>query len=116
MRTGLRTTGSTGWSKTTLARIDITGRDKAEVLQRLYNGGFMEMVLPPTSVALQLLRPVMTLEQAREIVAENPSLRFDYIEGRSLKVDLSQDSFDPWLYDRDHGPGLAARALGVEET
>jgi hypothetical protein len=30
-----------------------------------------------------------------------------------MKVDLSKDAFDPWLYDRDNGQGAAARALGL---
>jgi hypothetical protein len=36
---------------------------------------------------------------------------FDYLHGRVMKVDLSGDSFDPWLYDRDNGEGAASRAI-----
>lgn len=37
---------------------------------------------------------------------------FDYLEGRVLKVNLSNDDgFEEWLYDRDNGNGAAQRAI-----
>jgi hypothetical protein len=53
------------------------------------------------------------LEQAQSdietAVAKGYGLSFDYYFGRPLKVDLSGDEFDPWLYDRDAGTGAAKR-------
>jgi len=88
-------------------RIDISNLDKAAVLAALYNRsrpqgmGFLHF--DPTS---------MTLEQARAILA-NGDTSFDYLKGRVMKVDLSVNSLDPWLYDRDNGAGSAERALSV---
>jgi sarcosine oxidase delta subunit len=53
----------------------------------------------------------MSLEEAQQIVTERRSLRFDYLRGRVMKVDLSEDEFDDWLYDRDNGHGAAAKAI-----
>ncbi|GAA4002104.1 hypothetical protein GCM10022631_10930 [Deinococcus rubellus] len=36
---------------------------------------------------------------------------FDYLQGRCLKVDLSSETLDPWLYDRQYGEGAAGRVL-----
>jgi hypothetical protein len=37
---------------------------------------------------------------------------FDYLQGRVMKVDLSNnEEFDPWLYDRDNGQGAAAEVI-----
>ena len=51
----------------------------------------------------------MTIEEAAKLLEQ--STYFDYLKGRVMKVDLSGDEFDPWLYDRDNGEGAAARAL-----
>lgn len=53
----------------------------------------------------------MPLSAAAELVKNNPSLYFDYVNGRPLKVDLSGDEFDPYLYDRDNGEGVADKAM-----
>lgn len=37
--------------------------------------------------------------------------QFDYLKGRVLKVNLSGDSFDSRLYDRDLGEGSAQRVI-----
>lgn len=36
---------------------------------------------------------------------------FDYLYSKVLKVELSGDEFDEYLYDRDCGPGDAQRAI-----
>ena len=94
--------------------IDISKMSKAEVLMRLYNGGFNDVNHGPFAGALQRLVPPMTLEEATAIIEESGSnLYFDYVAGKALKVDLSSDTLDPRLYDRDNGRGAAARALGA---
>lgn len=40
-------------------------------------------------------------------------LDFDYLQGRVLKVHLSDDELDPWLYDRDIGQGAAERIINT---
>jgi hypothetical protein len=88
--------------------IDIAGLDKASVLAALYNRarpqgmGFLHYTTEP-----------MTRDEAQAVIASGGthlsglSLHFDYLKGRVMKVDLSNDTFDPWLYDRDNGNGAA---------
>jgi len=78
--------------------IDISGLSKAEVMAALYNGasavgrGFLEAEATPWE---------MTVEDAQQYLSRTSS--FDFLNGRSFKVDLSSDSFNAWLYDRDNG-------------
>ena len=52
----------------------------------------------------------MTIEQAEELL--QTTTYFDYLYGRVLKVNLSnEEGFEEWLYDRDNGIGAAQRAL-----
>jgi hypothetical protein len=92
--------------------IDISGLDKAAVVAALYNRskplgmGFMHYDPEP-----------MTAEQASKIIKAggthmpNNPLYFDYLQGRVMKVDLSGDAFDAWLYDRDNGQGAAREVI-----
>lgn len=86
--------------------VDIKGLDKAEVLLALYNHshvqglGFLQMV------------DNYTLKDAKkDLEASAPYFYFDYLHGRVIKVDLSKDEFDGWLYDRDCGEGAAQNAI-----
>ena len=84
--------------------INIAQADKAAVLAALYNAS------RPLELGILHFDPTpMTTEQAREILAEYT--RFDYLQGRVMKVDLSGTKLDPRLYDRDNGLGAAAAAL-----
>ena len=84
--------------------IDIKDLDKAVVLSKLYNAsktlglGFLQEVAEP-----------MTIPEAREILKDNT--QFDYLYGKVMKIDLTHDSFDPWLYDKDNGEGKADRII-----
>lgn len=52
----------------------------------------------------------MTVEEAREVLAHQQN--FDYLQGRVMKVNLSDDEFDPQWYDRDNGQeGAALQAI-----
>jgi hypothetical protein len=53
----------------------------------------------------------MTIEEAQKIL-DSGITYFDYLKGRVMKVDLSDNELDPWLYDRENGRGAAARAIG----
>lgn len=49
-------------------------------------------------------------EEAEELL--RMGTYFDYLKGRVMKVDLSNDDcFEEWLYDRDNGNGAAQRAI-----
>lgn len=87
--------------------IDIRSLSKAEVLAALYNAaspaglGFAHEARAAAD---------MTVVEARELLRGQTT--FDYLYGRSCKIDLSSDLFDPWLYDRDNGgPGTAERII-----
>jgi hypothetical protein len=79
--------------------IDISGLSKAEVLAALYNAassagkGFLTAAVSSQGE--------MTVRQASELLRQRTS--FDWLNGRSFKIDLSSDTFEPWLYDRDNG-------------
>jgi hypothetical protein len=85
--------------------IDISKFDKAEVLAALYNASKQQGMgfLNPRG------REPLTKEEAANLLKEGTY--FDYLAGRVMKVELGGDSLDPWLYDRDNGPGAAASAL-----
>ena len=84
--------------------IDLNGKDKAEVLSKLYNAS------RPQGLGLLQFNPKpMTKEEASELLSS--STYFDYLRGRVMKVNLGGKEFDPGLYDRDNGQGAAAAAL-----
>ena len=90
--------------------IDITLLPKAEILKALHDGtqslGFGE---------LHDLGRDMTIREAEDIIDKYTKggygLRFDYVAGRPLKVDIAGDSFNEELYDRDASPGQAQRVI-----
>ena len=84
--------------------IDLNGKDKAEVLAKLYNAS-----RPKGMGFLQFNPKPMTKEEAAELLSS--STYFDYLRGRVMKVNLGGKEFDPRLYDRDNGQGAAAAAL-----
>ena len=87
-------------------KIDIKGLNKAQLLAAFYNDA------SPQGLGFTVATDGnMTVTQASNIIKRNKSLHFDYVGGRSLKIRLEGDSFDPWLYDRDNGKGAAARII-----
>lgn len=90
--------------------INIKGIDKYKVLQALYNNS-----RPLGMGFIQYVEGDMEDKIAKKIVKD--TLRFDYLFGRVMKVDLSGDEFDHGLYDRDNGEGAAQKAIGgINET
>lgn len=96
-----------------LAMIDIRGLDKAEVLLALYHAAFT-----PGSRAAEVAAqaPTVTIDHCRSHLAElgrlgGGSLYIDYFAGRVIKVDLSGDEIDPWLFDRDNGGDACKDAI-----
>lgn len=100
-----------------VVKVDIRAADRTEVFRRLHNGAMnCGPDFPITLAALQAQLPAMTVEQAQVVMAaRGKDLYFDYVNGRSMKVDLGGDVVDLWLYDRDCGRGAGRRALeGLE--
>lgn len=85
--------------------IDISKLDKAEVLITLYNNSKQQGMgfLNPNG------RNLLSKEEATELL--KTQTYFDYLNGRVMKIDLSQDKLNEWLYDRDNGSGAAFKAL-----
>jgi len=88
-----------------LKDIDVSKLDKAEVLVALYNNSKQQGLGFLDSQGRKLL----TKEEASELLKR--TTYFDYLRGRVMKVELGQDTFDPWGYDRDNGQGAAEEAL-----
>lgn len=85
--------------------ISIKGLDKADVLVALYNSA------KPSGIGKLISRIAVPFTYDRARVLVQGDAQFDYLGGRSLKVDLRGDTFDERLYDRDNGDGAARRAL-----
>lgn len=85
--------------------VDTKGLKKSAVLAALYNDS------KPQGLGFSHFDPApMTEEEAEDLL--KTSTHFDYLKGRVMKVDLSNDdSFEEWLYDRDNGNGAAQRAI-----
>ena len=96
--------------------INIDGMDKAKVLAALYNNS--------QQMGMGFMNPAgasqMTEADAQKhidhLVNNRYPLYFDYLQGRVMKVDLSGDTFNPRLYDRDNGDGAAERAVNSIRT
>ena len=84
--------------------IDLTGLDKGAVLAALYNAsrplglGFLDYNPTP-----------MTAKEGTDLLQHQTY--FDYLKGRVMKIDLSDDTLNPWLYDRDNGQGAASHVI-----
>ena len=88
-----------------MAMVDISGLDKSEVLYALYNSSHYQ------GISFLGSRENYTLQDCRKDFEESESKYFDYLHGKVIKVNLSGDSFDPYLYDRDCGEGAAQEAI-----
>ncbi len=88
-------------------KIDITGIPKHTVLKALYDNS-----RPLGMGFIQEAQGVLDEDGIKRWVdAAGPGLRFDYVQGRVVKVCLAENSFGPSGYDRDNGEGAAARAV-----
>jgi len=89
-----------------MSEISLIGLDKAEVLAALYNASKSQ------GLGSRHHDPKPITSKEAEVVLKQTT-NFDYLQGRVMKVDLSGDTFDPWLYDRDNGQGAAEKAIAV---
>lgn len=89
--------------------INIRNLSKAQILKTLVDHA-SGIGVNPIAAGLAIKLPLMTLEAAQTEIDHN-GLTFDYVMGKPIKVDISGDEFDPWLYDRDNGQGMAQRAI-----
>lgn len=87
-----------------MAKINLSGLDRAAVLATLYNGS-----KPQGMGFLQFDPTPMTVEEARAHLKRTQS--FDYLKGRVMKISLDSDELETRGYDRDNGDGAAQRAI-----
>jgi hypothetical protein len=82
-----------------MSDLDISGLDKAELLAGLYNRS------KPLGLGfLEATQEDMTVDEARRIIQQQGP-RFDYLNGRVMKIDLGGDTLNPRGFDRDNGAG-----------
>lgn len=86
--------------------IDIKGLDKGAVVAALYNRA------QPQGMGFLHFDPTpMAADEGAALLNDSPY--FDYLKGRVMKVRVAGDELDERLYDRDNGPGAAARAINA---
>lgn len=84
--------------------MNISKYSKAEVLAALYNNS------KPLGMGIIHYNPKdMTTEEAEELLKKYKY--FDYLHGRVMKVNLSGDELETYLYNRDNGEGAAERVI-----
>lgn len=89
--------------------------DKDSLMDRLV--ALIARVSEPANGLLERAQKAETNDEVLDLIVEcseifsKPVLRFDYLFGRVMKVNLSGDWFDEQFYDRDNGHGVAARAV-----
>lgn len=81
--------------------IDLKDLNKAQVLAALYN-----RAKPQGMGFLHFTPEDMTKNEAQALLDAGQTY-FNYVKGRVMKVDLSGNTLDPYLYDRDNGNGSA---------
>lgn len=94
--------------------MDRTGLTDAQVLTALYNASRVQGL-----GVLQARPEPMTVEAAEKLIKGTrheigqpaTGAYFDYLYGRVIKTDVSENPLDLWGYDRDMGPGAGARAI-----
>lgn len=86
-----------------MSNINISGLDKVELLQRLHRG----QIIAGFFAGNPSLAPAFDVDKAADAVTSY----IDYFCGRAIKTDLSKDSVDPRLYDRDAGAGKFAQIV-----
>lgn len=88
--------------------IDISHKDKAEVLASLYNHS------KPIGMGIVQFDPrPMSVEVARMIL-NTMGYQFSYLKGRTMKINLSEDTVYVGRYNADNNqPGLAQKAISA---
>lgn len=100
--------------------VDTTGFSKAEVLAALYNSskpvGLGHLHYNPKPMTADEAYIYVLAGDDTQSIARLPGMQrlyFDYLNGRPIKVDLSQDKFDPFVYDRLNGKHAARKAIDL---
>ena len=89
--------------------VDIKGLNKAEVLCALFNGSKTQGRNQQMIDSGLLEKPKDMSVNEAECILENIGevKHFDYLKGKVMKIDISNDTFDSWGYNRDNGQNAA---------
>lgn len=79
--------------------VSIKGLNKAQVLAALYNGS------KPQAFGFIHYTPQPMTEQEAAATIVNQGFSFDYLNGRVMKIDISNDDVHTQGYDQDNGTG-----------
>ncbi len=85
--------------------VDISGIDKKALLRGLYSMART----PQGSRVFQYVQNDPLSDSAAEEILEMGDI--EYLRGRVMKIDISGDSVDTFLYDRDNGAGAAEEVI-----
>lgn len=85
-----------GDEKQVTNKCDITGLDKVKVLKALFNATSPGAVWPSSNN--------LSDEKIMQALIDN-DYNIDYLGGKPLKVNLSGNCFDTFLYNRENGVG-----------
>jgi len=106
-----------------MAKVDIKGLSKAAVLAALFNAskqqgmgilhgrGAYKMTPDDAEKYLTGGDAIARAIPEMDAIRRGKRLYFDYLEGRVLKVDITDDEFESAMYDRDIGVGAAQAAI-----
>ena len=85
--------------------IDISNKNKADVLAALYNS------IGPAGMGISQYDSAPMDRKLAQMVLDEMGTYFDYLKGRSLKISLEGDIIYVGSYNRNNGHGLAQRAI-----
>ena len=85
--------------------MNISGISKAKVLAALYNNSKTQ------GMGMLHFDPAPMIEDQAQKLLDSGKTYFDYLKGRVMKIDLSSDEVDTWLYNRDVGENAAETVL-----
>jgi hypothetical protein len=84
--------------------VDISGVDKLQLLKALWSSQKTASFF----TNIPSMAPAFDESAASAAIARG---HIDYFSGRAIKADLSGDVAQPYLYDRDAGPGAMQRIV-----
>lgn len=88
--------------------IDISNKNKADVLAALYNSA------KPVGMGIVQYDPTPMTREIAEYVIEKMGYYFDYLKGRPIKCNLEDDIIRVGSYNRDNNQdGLAQKAISM---
>lgn len=90
--------------------MNITGLNKATVLAALYNRA------QPQGMGFLQYDPAPWTEVEAQAYIDTYGLDFDYVKGRVMKIDLSEDDVYTSGYNRDNGAGAAEEVIAAFEV